>query len=393
MEFLSHKTWLWKRIFCNLYLYKHQLYDMELKTELEPEMLVRCCRNVDDLSEIWNLAEYIDSNEEELTEVIANFCYCRPIPWQYEFVRQIVQKSKRKILQTLDMQAITDAFCTAWSSRNIDLTQLLTELDRNYTVLYQELNRKQQLHKRNFSLIMETQYETHYVSNAANLNYREIVDLYLPSCGIRGIVEAMKQAQTADIKLSKEERSCQAFAYYSPYFCNEVNLCQNKLPQSSIFSCAEEYLHIETEHWNALQQALWQAEDEDEEDEIRELMETKHNAVFVDPQERCLIDVWFGKYVYANVYVQKFPLDDMNNSMSDFIRYHNGCLYTVEFVDDIRTIEVAADFLARLNSIKYAMLKMEKACHKNPGLALKPAIKHQFEQLEEELSRCYYVYC
>ena len=140
-----------------------------------------------------------------------------------------------------------------------------------------------------------------------------------------------------------------------------------------------------------MQDALMQAKDEDEEDEIRDMLELKHNAIFVDPQERCLMDVWFGKEMYANVYVQRFPQDYMNNSLPDFIRCHKGCLYTVEFVDDISELDVAQDMLKRLNAIKCEMLKIEKAALKNPHVMLIPNVQLKLHQLQGAYASCYYV--
>lgn len=374
-----------------MYIGRHHLYDLRMKTEPEPEMFVRCCQNSDDLSEIWNLAEFLDYHEEEISDVIADLRLCRPIPWQYDFVQKISDASKHKILQTLGMEAVVDAYCTALLSSSIDLSELMEQLDDTYVEMYKELSRKQTLLKRNFSLILETTYAAKCRYSTAGLNFREVVDLYLPYCGVKGIAEVLKKAQTPDIKLTPEERACQAFTYCSPYLCSEVGLAQNKLPESSIFACVEDYLQEARKRWDTLQEALLQTKDEDEEDEIRDMLELKHHVVFVDPQERCLIDVWFGKEMYANVYVQKFPQDYMNNSLPDFIRCHRGCLYTVEFVDDFAQVDTAQDMLRRLNALKAAMLKMEKALLKNPRMLLIPNVQVQIHQMQDAYSSFYYV--
>ena len=373
-----------------MYIGRHHLYDLRLKTEPEPEMFVRCCQNSDDLSEIWNLAEFLDFHEDEISDVIADLTLCRPIPWQYDFVQKISDASKHKILQTLGMEAIVDAYCTAMLFSNIDLSALFEQLDETYVAMYKKLSQKQELLKRNFSLILETKFSSRYGGNTLGLNFREIVDLYVSSCGVKGIVEVLKKAQTPETKLTPEERACQAFTYRSPYFCSEVGVAQNKVPESSIFACVEDYLRDMRKRWNTLQDALMQTQDEDEEDEIREMMELKHNAVYVDPQERCLIDVWLGQEMYANVYVQRFPQDYMNNSLPDFIRYHKGCLYTVEFVDDISELNVAQDMLKRLNAVKREMLKIEKAALKDPRVMLVPRVQLRVQQLRGAYASCYY---
>ena len=390
LEFLSHKTWLWKRVFCNMYIGQHHLYDLRLKTEPEPEMFVRLCQNSDDLSEIWNLAEFLDFHEGEISDVIADLSLCRPIPWQYDFVQKISDASERKILQTLRVDAIVDAYCAAMISRKIDLSELFEQLDETYVAMYKCLSQKQELLKRNFSLILETKFSSRYGGNAWGLNFREIVDLYVSSCGVKGIAEVLKKAQTSETKLTSEERACQAFAYCSPYFCSEVGLEQNKMPESSIFACVEDYLQDMRKRWDTLQETLMQARDEDEEDEIRDMMELKHNAVYVDPQERCLMDVRLGQEIYANVYVQRFPQDYMNNSLPDFIRYHKGCLYTVEFIDDISELDVAQDMLQRLNAVKCEMLKIEKAALKDPRILLVPKVQLKMQQLQGAYASCYY---
>lgn len=391
LDYLSHKTWLWKRVFCNFYITRNHLDNLRIKTDPEPEIFVRCCQNVDDLSEIWNLAEYIDFHEEEIISIIEDLRFCRPIPWQYDFVQKISEQSKHPIPQTLSLDAIADAYCTGLLSAKIDLPSLLESLDAAYTQTYHSVSQKQDLLKRNFSLILETSFASRRYATTAGLNYRELVDLYLPSCGIQEMARILKQAQTPDIKITPEERACQAFAYYSPYFCDEVDIAYGKMPQSSLFACVEERLHEEKERLKCLHDALQKVNDEDEEDEIRDALEIKHNAVFIDPQERCLLDVWYGDTVYANVYVQKFPQDYMNNSLTDFIRYHKGCLYTVEFVDDISELETAQEYLRRLNAIKSEMLKLEKTVIQNPHLALRPDVQVKLHQLNCAYASCFYI--
>lgn len=47
--------------------------------------------------------------------------------------------------------------------------------------------------KRNFSLILETTVHQRDSENAGKLNFCELVDTYLPACGLKGIDEALRQ--------------------------------------------------------------------------------------------------------------------------------------------------------------------------------------------------------
>ena len=116
INYFSHKCWTWRRAFCNFFLLRHKLFAVKLKADIEPEMLVKCCRNDRDLQEMWKLARYLDDTEEKMLEIIGDYRYFRPIPWQYDFVEQISEKSKQTIPQTLHLDALTDAYCVAFQT-------------------------------------------------------------------------------------------------------------------------------------------------------------------------------------------------------------------------------------------------------------------------------------
>ena len=117
------------------------------------------------------------------------------------------------------------------------MPELTRELDDTYHKLYAKIAHKQMLLKRNFSLILETTVHQRDSENAGKLNFRELVDTYLPACGLKGIDEALRQAETAETKLSAEERAVWGFSYYSPYFLNEAELQKVKF-LTAVFFCA-----------------------------------------------------------------------------------------------------------------------------------------------------------
>ena len=390
IDYFSQKSWMWQRAYCNFYLLIHHLYGIKCKTEIEPAMLARCCQNVDDLEKMWELGEYLDSTEKEMTNLIGTYRFCRPIPWQYDFVEMIAEKSEINIRQTLNIDAIIDAYCIAIYSDNVQLSSVVQELDAQYAALYDSAARKQNLLKRNFSLILEN-LKPHCRISTADLNFRELVETFLPLCGYDAVVKALRQATTAEVKLTPEERAALGFAYYSPYFCDEVELQFGKIPGSNIFSCTEGRLQEECEYREYLKQERWKPHDEDEEDDITDALEEKHNAVFVDPQERCLIDTHYGEVLYANVYIERFPEDFLNNSLPDFIRCHKGRLYTIEFVDDIKKLDAAQELVERLNGINFKMLQLEREQLTSGKPDWSPDAREKYAELSAERVSCYYV--
>ena len=130
-------------------------------------------------------------------------------------------------------------------------------------------------------------------------------------------------------------------------------------------------------------------EDDDENDHIKEMLSLTHHAIFVDPTERCLIDVQRTEPLYAHVYVERFPQDDLNNSLPDFIRYDKGWLFTVEFVEDIKQVEVAEKMNKLINRCKQEIIKLERACLETPGLALNGMFQQRYSQLNAMLRSFY----
>lgn len=392
LEFISHKTWLWQRVFRNFYVGIHQLEDVIAKTDLQISTIIRLCRNVDDLNDLWDLAETLDSYEDEILGTIQDIRFCKPIPWQYDFLQFILENTEMPIEKTLDLETIADAYCAALMVKDLDTAKLFADLDKTYDELYASTAHKEILLRRNLSLVLENSFSRRFGDDISKLNSRELVDYYLPRCGIKGLTQALKTARTDDIKLTPEERACLGYSYYSPFFCDAIELRQ-QIPGSTVFACVEDQLKNEQEYRQNLQAHLRRTEDEDEEDALDDELERQHHFLFVDPLDRCLMDFRLGDVVYANVYVQKFTGDDLNNSLPDFIRLHKGLLYTVEFVDDFSAVEAAQDFLKYFNAVKMAIMQLEKLCAANPLMSWQPTIRMQHQKLEKELSQCYYLAC
>lgn len=391
VEFFSHKTWTWQHAFCNFYLLEHNLYGLKCKTDLEPAMLARRCCNVDDLQEMWSLAEFLDDSEEEMVNIIGTYRYCRPIPWQYDFVETIAEKSGFDIPQTFNLDALTDAYCIALHTDAIDLQKLTTQLDLKYLQLYDNVAEKQNLLKRNFSLALECNARRRRGNNAQGLNFREMIEAYLPSCGLETVVESLKLAKTAETKLSPEERAAFGFAYYSPYFYDEITMPYGLFTKNSIFNCVEEQLQDEIQCRDLLRRDLYRAQDEDEQDDLEDALAETHNAVYVDPQERCVIDTRFGDVLYANVYIERMAGDFLNNALPDYIRYHRGLLYTVEFVDDLKKLDVAKELMERLNEVNQEMLQLELSQIGECTKDWPRDVQKKYEELSAEREMCYYI--
>lgn len=391
-EFISHKTWLWQRVMRNLYVGIHQLYGVMEKTDLQLSTIIRLCCNADDVEELWDLAETLDFYEDDIIGRIEDVRFCKPVPWQYDFLQIISESTEMPIENTLSLETIADAYCAALMMKDLKIPQLFSRLDKQYGKLYASVARKERLNLRNLSLILDAEFSHSWGEDISLMNGRELVDRYLPRCGMSKLTKALKASRTEDLKLTPEERACLGYSYYSPFFCDAIEMRQ-QIPGSTIFACVEEQLKNEKDYRQHLQEAIRQTEDEDEEDAIGDVLEEKHHFLYVDPLDRCLMDIRLGDEVYANVYVQKFAGDDLNNSLPDFIRLHKGLLYTIEFVDNISELEVAQDFLKRVNAIKKALMDIEKACLSNPMMSWLPVVRQQHQRLETELSKCYYLSC
>ena len=390
---LKQKTWLWQRIFSHLYLAKFNLSPLDSEMEVEAAELIKLCHNEDDMEVMWNVVDFIDAYFDKVTKLIEDIQYCRPMSRQYDFVARIFKSELNMAVETLNLETVVDAYCVALIN-DFDMLALENELDAKYAEIFADMARKQNVLKRNLSLILETTYAMRYGENTADMNYRELVDMFVAKCGVEGIVKALKTAQTPETKLTADERECQAFAYYSPFFFSEEDM-QKTVPGNNIFACVEDRLQIEHDDLEELQRLMSRqissGNDDDDNDEVAEVLNLTHNAVYVDPQDRCVIDVRRGNPLYAHVYIEKFPEDKFNNSLPDFIRYHKGWLYTVEFVDDLKKIDELQLLNQRLNASKQGLLKLMKVCKEKPWLIMNGNVQRQMHILQSSLRTCYYI--
>ncbi len=393
LKHFRQKTWLWQRVFRNFFIGMHNLYDLVAEKDLPITTIVRLCRNEDDLNELWDLVELIDSMEDDILGEIKDLSFCRPVPWQYDFIKEIIDTLNLPYTSNLCIETVADVYCAALINKNFSIKDCRNRLDKFYHKLYASVSHKETVLRRNLELILDTSYPSRAGETPIGANVRELLDYYLPRCGFDKMSHAIKKARTSDIKLTPEERACLGYSYYSPFVCDESDFSK-PIPGSTIFACVEDHLQKEMEYRRELEDAVRKAEDKEDdetEDNIRERLNRKHYCLFIDPMDRCLMDICTGEITYANVYVQKFPDDDLNNSLADFVRFNKGCLYTVEFVEDISQLEVAQDFLNYLNHIKSVLMQMEKMMISKPELGLHPMIRNQYQRMQEEFSKCYYI--
>ena len=396
-EYLDHKTWLGRRIFGNYYRERSGLKNQQLQgliNDFDTNAFVISYNNEEDIKFFWHIAEEVDSLEEELINAIEDLRFCRPIPWQYDFVEKVSSLVGADLLQTFGSGAVTDAYCMA-KIYELNLADLIADLDSKYDLIFANATHKTNLLRRNFSLVLETTRPRYCYTNSADLNFRELVDQYVSKIGIRGLIESLKKARTAEIKLTPEERAVMAMVYCSPYFLEDTDGIAPHIPGRLLSACvadrlAKEQIYLENLRYKANQ--FGNDDEDDANDEIKEILEQTHCPIYLDPTERCLIDVQRDATpLYAHVYIEKFPQDDLNNSLPDFIQCKKGCLYTVELVEDIKTLEVAKELNQKLNAIKNELINMEKARIKNSELMRNPLFRSRYRLMERLFSSCFYV--
>ncbi len=396
-EYLNRKTWLGRRIFGNYYLAHYGLKRQEAQNLIDNRnatAFVIYYRNEDDIKHFWQVAKEVDSMEEELVNAIEDLRFCRPISWQYDFVENVSSLVGVNLLQTLETGAVADAYCMAKINK-LNLTDLIADLDTKYGMIFASTEQKINLLRRNFSLQLETMAPNSYYGNSKGLNFRELVDRYVPMFGVKGLVEALKKAHTPETKLTSDENTVMAMAYYSLYFPEDADGIAPHVPGRLTAACVADRLDKEQIYLEKLRNQAGRFGNDDEDDandEIKKILAQTHSPVYLDPTERCLIDVQYGTSpLYAHVYIEKFPEDDLNNSLPDFIQYKKGCLFTVEFVEDIKALEVAEELNKKLNAIKHELVRLEKACVKNQDLLNNPLFQSQYRTMKRLLGTCFYI--
>ena len=396
-EYLSHKTWLWRRIFGNFYLAHFGLRMQQIVDQTEGsdvKKILKLCSNEDDLKLFWNIAGLVDSQLENFTNAIEDLRFCRPISWQYDFVKAVSVCIGADLLQTLGLDSLTDAYCLA-QLNDVDTPQLVADLDAKYQTIFSNAAHKTDLLRRNFSLLLEVMAPKIYNGNCANLNFREIVSRYIDHFGVKGLVEVLKKAQTAETELSADEKEVLALAYYSPYLSNNFASITPTIPGCSIAPCVAFLLNREKTFPSTLYKINSQLNNDDDDDddgEIEKVANFKHFVAYFDPTERCLIEVQNTSPMYAHVYIEKFPHDYFNNSLPDFIQYKKGCLYTVEFVEDIKQVEAAQMLNQNLNALKYELIRLEKAWREDASLGFNKNFQHKYASTYKLFSSCFCIF-
>lgn len=395
---LSHRTWLWWRIFGNFYRIRYGL-DREqwesLKEKLNISAFLVLCHNENDLNQLLKIVKEVDCQKERFTEIIEDLRFCRPISWQYDFVKNVSELIGTDLLQTLEIDTLTDAYCLAHLN-NLDTAKLIADLDCKYEAIFKSAVHKMDLLRRNFSLLLEVMVPHCYNDNNTGLSFREIVERYVSRLGIKGLIDVLKKAYTSETKLSVDENEVLTLAYYSPYLSDKFEGIAPQVPGCDIAACLAGKFVEETAYLEHLQEVVSQLDDDENDDnatdKIKEILAAKHCPVYFDPTERCLIDIQRTLPLYAHVYIEKFPQDDLNNSLPDFIQYKKGCFYTVEFVDDIKELAVAETLNQKLNAVKQEMLRLEKMCMENPGLSVNIAFRHKYAFLSNMYSQCFCIF-
>ena len=391
-EYLSHKTWLWQRIFGNFYLAHFGLSKSELrkmKDDFDFSSLVILCRNEDDVELFWDIAQALDLCEDEMVNIIEDIRYCRPLSWQFDFVQTINQKFGLE-WEKLELGTIADAYCIA-QIHHMNMALLCADLDKKYQKIFADAAHKTDLLRRNFSLILETQTPS-YQSNNAGLSFREMTEKYISDYGIKKMVELLKKARTSETKLSADESECMSLAYYSPFEWKNLQPISSKVLGRLLSSCVAYHLSAETAYFENLKAHIDAENDDEDDDECQNIFAHKHHPIYIDSTERCLIDVQHTTPLYANVYIERFPQDDLNNSLPDFIQYKKGWLYTVEFVDDLKTLDIAENFNRKLNAVKQELIRLEKAAIDEPSLLINGMFQQKYTYLCSLMKTFYCIY-
>ncbi len=355
---LLQKDWLWQYIFLTMFMQRRGLLLSDLQEKsYDVTVCLKFGDSTDDLENIWNLAEEVDSGYENMAVGIDIIRYYKPIPWQYDFVTLVSRICKVAIEQTLALDSIITAYCWLMAWPNNAIEALLDSLDLRYKNIFDSIKEKESKLKRNLLLTLECLYGRKLTASVDSYKFRDILDEYINTAGYEGFLQALKVSKTTETKLLEDERKCLAFAYHSPYFDDRVNLARDFLPQSSLFANVHEYMHAAYNMWKADKQNA--AKDEDYEP----LTEA---SVYVDPSEMCIINVHAEEQFFANVYIKRLNVGCLLDSCPDFLVYSRKFLYTVEFVDDFSEVPAAAKFVKLIADSRNGLNKVVKQLENMP---------------------------
>lgn len=377
---LLSRSLLWQDIFLTMFLRNHGLLESDLNEKsYDVTICFKLCHNEDDYENLWALAKYVDENLDDLKIGIDAFCVFKSAAWQYDFVDCVSRLCDINIIQSLSAQSVIIAYCWMLLLPTEAIIQLLEMLDNRHKKIISSLANKESKLKRNFLLTLECSYEQRLYGSIDSFTFREIIDEYVQKVGVENLIKALNSAQTAETKLSDNEIDCQSFAYYSPFYDDEICLSRNMVPQGCLFQRVYEYLSRISRFWQFERQQI--IEDEDYE----ALAET---AVYVDAQEMCLIDVHMDDNFYANVYIKRRLPDDMFSHYPDFVISQGGFLYTVEFVDDFNITPFTQAFVKQLMQSKK---ELQEVLNKLEHLSPEPSKERKgYLQKRDSLSR--YIY-
>ncbi len=392
---IAQKDLIWQDLFTDLYLAQHDLVRSQLKKRHFSYInCIKQANNTDELCNLWDLADYLDENYDDISQNIENIILLRPACWQIDFVARINDILNVPIKQTLDTEALVSAYCYGMVMLPDEAFEGIIELlDRDYAEIINVLQQKQAVYKRNMFLLLECEHGQLTDSPIQDFTFREILEMYMPKAGINSVLQAYQIASKANgMALSSREYTQLAMAYYSPYFDDEENLARSYVPEGSLVARVREYLHDAKRYWNNVQQQekTHLLDDNDSYDSQDRLT---HNAIYVDEDEKCIIDAKLEENFYANVYILREQSDSLKNSYPDFIMYDNQNLYTVEFVDSFDELPLTQEFSAKVDKAKHdfrqinALLAVENLDSKR-----RQELEEREKLLAEFLKNCYGIY-
>lgn len=419
-KYLSEQDLSWQILFGLFFL--NSLGLLKEQFEFDIRDAVKYAEDEQDFDNVYSIIEFLEFHEDEIAATLQKLRF-KPISWQYDFIERVSAAADYKITQTLDRDALATAYGYTLLTAEIDFQRLCVELDAKYLQLFRSAGEKMQKLKRNFVLALECMLWPE--DNVDKLNFRELLNLYVPRAGIDEVIKAYKHAISPDVKLSAEEKECLAFAYYSPFFCDEVNIAQGSMPEGSIFFCAETRLQEDKDFYAHHRNYFEDDEDYDDDDDsdddendyededsepdtpekslynrildgedivFKDSAPYNHLAVYIDPLQRCVIDSMLCDNAYANVYIEKLPMEKLNCTLPDFIRYHKGCFYTVEFVDNVKEVDIAQKLNHNISAYEteISRLRSELEDH-NLSLFKRYQLEGQLSDVENQLSDCYFI--
>lgn len=389
IDHVSNKEQMWRAVFCCFYLQQKNLFkDLYLRLtkngrhfDVDPRKLVAFSHSIDELEQVWELVEFVDSNEQKISEELAKIMYLRPMPWVADFVDEVTKVVGYQVVKCFQISELCYLYCLALQEKSLDLEILYAKLDVKYSKIFANASLKQRQLKRNFLLLLEDYYGCVNWLTSEKSTFREIINAFLPKCGDEGIIDALKKAKTPDLRLTPGENACYGYLYYTPFVEQKNEYQDGEILEGCLFSCVEK-------HIQSCRDMLMELSQRVAHDENFEL--PQHDLTYIDPFENCLIEVRYEDNFLTNVYVEKFSGAFLVNSLSDFVGYRNGCLYTIELVDCLRDVSVFDEIFSHVNAIKQKILALEKKSHRNPEFASSGEYALKLHNLMANLNCFYY---